>query len=267
MCPIIKCTEKDLDQIMTYVSAEPEFNLFVIGDIENYGLGNDTVDIHVNVVDGKWDSLILRYIDNYIVYSQNKYYDTAAVANFLKDAQIGCISGKESIIEPLSPYFESLTLRVTYLSRLDALNPLDSTLPAGLVLKPLTPQDAKAVINLYLIIEEFAVNYRGREEQAIEAIALNLEKGGSGYGIFDNHRLLSVAATSASNSQSAMVIGVATHPGSRKQGLASHVLTHLCDVNLKAGKNFLCLFYDNPEAGAIYRRLGFKEMGQYALLR
>jgi predicted GNAT family acetyltransferase len=29
---------------------------------------------------------------------------------------------------------------------------------------------------------------------------------------------------------------------------------------------FLCLFYNNPEAGAIYRRIGFREMGAYMIL-
>lgn len=30
------------------------------------------------------------------------------------------------------------------------------------------------------------------------------------------------------------------------------------------GMKFLCLFYGNPEAGVIYRKIGFKELGQYA---
>lgn len=39
----------------------------------------------------------------------------------------------------------------------------------------------------------------------------------------------------------------------------------MADV-LEEGKS-LCLFYDNPEAGRIYKRLGFKDIGRWTMYR
>jgi hypothetical protein len=264
----ITCIDSDQDDLLRYVSIEPEFNLFIIGDIENFGVNNETVNIYVNVIDGVWDSLILRYLDNYIIYSHHEGYDALAVAEFLKDKEVNVISGKESILIPLAQYMPERPLRATYLSKLTELKPLDmAALDRDYCLRPLVPGDAGAVVELYCLVEEFADNYINRKEKATQDIAFNLEKGGIGYGIFSGEQILSVAATSAENSQSAMVIGVATHPEARKQGLASQVLTALCSASLSKGKAFLCLFYDNPEAGKIYQSLGFVEMGRYGMMK
>lgn len=264
----ITCVDSDQDDLLRYVSKEPEFNLFIIGDIENFGVNNETVNIYVNVTDGAWDSLILRYLDNYIIYSHHDGYDAQAVAEFLKDKEVNVISGKESLLIPLAQLMPERPLRATYLSKLTELKSLDvAALDSDYCLRPLIPDDAEAVVELYCLVEEFADNYINRKEKATQDIAFNLEKCGIGYGIFSGEQLLSVAATSAENSQSAMVIGVATHPEARKRGLASQVLTALCSASLSKGKEFLCLFYDNPEAGKIYQRLGFVEMGRYGMMR
>ena len=210
MSNFVTCTNEDRCELFKYISKEPEFNSFIIGDIENFGVNNETVNIYVNVIDGAWDSIILRYLDNYIVYSHHDDYDALAVAAFLKDKETNVISGKESLLIPLAKHMPELPLQVNYLSKLTALKSQDmAVLGSDYCLRPLVPADAKAVVELYCLVEEFADNYANRKEKATQDIAFNLEKGGIGYGIFIGDQLLSVAATSAENSQSAMVIGVA----------------------------------------------------------
>ncbi|MGP4075489.1 GNAT family N-acetyltransferase [Halobacillus sp. K22] len=63
---------------------------------------------------------------------------------------------------------------------------------------------------------------------------------------------------------SAMVVGVCTHPEHKNQGYASVCMTKLCQELLAEGK-MLCLFYDNPEAGSIYKRLGFEDIGKWMM--
>ena len=62
-----------------------------------------------------------------------------------------------------------------------------------------------------------------------------------------------------------MVVGVATREDYRKKGLVSKCMSKLCYDYLKEGKT-LCLFYDNPEAGKIYKRLGFKEIEKWIMI-
>lgn len=64
---------------------------------------------------------------------------------------------------------------------------------------------------------------------------------------------------------SAMIVGVATHQAFREQGLASRVMAQLCADLLHEGKS-LCLFYDNPHAGVIYKRLGFQDIGSWTIV-
>ena len=64
----------------------------------------------------------------------------------------------------------------------------------------------------------------------------------------------------AENSKSAMIVGVAT-----RKGYMSKCLSKLCNDLLERNK-FLCLFYDNPKAGKVYHKLGFKEIGIWTML-
>lgn len=74
-------------------------------------------------------------------------------------------------------------------------------------------------------------------------------------------------AEAAASSQGAMVIAVATDKAWRGRGLATAVVAELCDVCLGGGLEFMSLFFENPVAARIYRRLGFCDVGSYAMLR
>ena len=58
----------------------------------------------------------------------------------------------------------------------------------------------------------------------------------------------------------------APRPDARGRGYASAVVSALCRDNFAAGRQFLCLFYDNPAAGRIYHRIGFRDVGVYTIL-
>lgn len=91
--------------------------------------------------------------------------------------------------------------------------------------------------------------------------------GKAAMGGFLEGRLVTIASTSAENSESAMVVGVATAETCRGRGYASAVVSALCRDCFGRGKKYLCLFYDNPVAGKIYNRAGFQELGEYGMLR
>ncbi|MDD4647740.1 MAG: GNAT family N-acetyltransferase, partial [Sphaerochaeta sp.] len=56
-------------------------------------------------------------------------------------------------------------------------------------------------------------------------------------------------------------------PAYRQRGYASMVMNHLCEQGFERGLSFLCLFYDNPAAGAMYHRLGFETIGRWAMMK
>ena len=84
------------------------------------------------------------------------------------------------------------------------------------------------------------------------------------YYIEEDGRMVSSVATTAENTLSAMVVGVCTDPNDRQKGYASEMMKRVIQDYIRAGKT-LCLFYDNPNAGRIYKRLGFYDIGMWTM--
>lgn len=122
--------------------------------------------------------------------------------------------------------------------------------------------DVEAVCALTDIIQEFAGSGSGMRT----SLRQTLQSGtGRTYYVEQDGKVIATASTSAENSQSAMIVGVATHPDYRRQGLARRLVAQLCNDLLAEGKS-LCLFYDNPKAAEIYEDLGFRRIGAWRML-
>lgn len=261
-----KCNEAEQEKIYRYIALEPEINLFIYGDIETYGFSSPQVSVYVeDDGSGSYDSLVLRYFDYYIIYSQRENYALEPVIDFFKGRKnMDSISGKIELLKPLAPHLPQFQMTADYMCRCNSVSPVNTS---ALTLRKLTPENSRDIVELYLQIEEFASNYHGKEDKMAEQIKINLKDGGIAWGIFDNGQLISVGSTGGANSKSAMVIGIATHPDYRRKGYASAIVQKLCQESFAQGKDFLCLFYHNPDAGRIYHKIGFEEVGQYATLR
>lgn len=275
----VKLRESDRNRILEYISMEPEYNLFMYGDIENFGVDHDPVEVFAdermvsfNTGETRWECLVLRYRDYYIIYSRSDIYDAASLSEFLlQQPKVESVSGKGKLVERLMPYFPGGTYRPTYLSRCNELKyavPVDRLAADGYLLRRLEAADAQTVLELLVRIEEFSPAFRGKDmDEERKAIGRDLTLSGMGYGAFHAGALVACAKTSGQNSLGAVIVGVATLPEHRRCGLASACVAEICRVNFEAGRRFLSLFYDNPEAGKVYRRLGFVEMGIWGMLQ
>lgn len=260
------CTEADRQAILAYIAAEPEINLFIYGDVETVGVDKPPVQVWVQPASKGWDFLILQYFDSYILYSQNSAYDAAAAAAFLQRRKVQGISGKKELLDRLIPYFPGKSCKLTYMSRCNAVAPaFAEQAPAEITVRELDLDDLDQALDLLRGIEEFSDSYHG-EDREREELAQCWKCGGMMMGAFKEGRLVSTAQTTAASSRSAMVVGVATRPDDRGHGYASAVVAELCRRSFAQGREFLCLFYDNPAAGRIYHRIGFTEVGGWSMM-
>ncbi len=78
-------------------------------------------------------------------------------------------------------------------------------------------------------------------------------------------RIASCALLNMEGNDAALIGGVFTSPIGRGRGYAS-ACTAALSLDLQRDGKLPCLFYENPAAGRIYRRLGFEEIGQWAVL-
>lgn len=260
-----KLTKDEYSAAMSYVLKEPEYNLFLIGNLENYGLDGPEAAAYTGEsrTGNMLPYLLLDCRGSFIFYSRSPDFEASEVAGFLSGRCLHNLNGKLELIEKIIPYMKGLEIVPAYLAKLE--EPPKQQKASGM--RRLLEKDVPDILNLFNHTEEFAAMKTKTPEENLEDIRASLSLGGRMYGLFEQGVLAAVAGTTAENSMSAMVVSVATLPACRKRGYASALVSRLCGDCLREGMRFLCLFYDSPEAGRIYRRLGFKEVGQYAMVR
>lgn len=255
-----KLMEEDREKATEYLSLEPEYNLFFLGDIENHGFDAPYMEVWADDTNGEYHSIILRYFGFLIVYSRENEFDTAPFMQVLAQYPNASISGKRDLMKRLAGKLEGYEYKHTYLS---CLKEVKMDIDTSGIEKG-NNEDAEDITDLYCDTEEFTT--RNRREEAIASTKKDMEKGTGRYLMMKEDGVLAaVAASSAEYSAAAIVIGVATRKGYRRKGYATKLVTALCRELLNEGKKYICLFYNNPEAGAIYKRIGFEDIGQWMM--
>ncbi|MGM7720013.1 GNAT family N-acetyltransferase [Metabacillus sp. Hm71] len=256
-----KCTSADHDQVMEFLIEEKAFNLFIIGDIENFGYDADFQDIFAQYnKNGEIEGILLRYQHTYIPYTKTKI-DLTKMANLISsDPELVMVSGKNEIVKNMQTLTPLKRAKLTYFAELKDNEALQDQ-PHDFIVKKASLEDVERICVLKEQISEFDFNSSTKQsfKRTIET------KSGRTFFIENAKReVISIASTTAENQYSAMIVGVCSHPAERQKGLASVVMQELCKELLAEGKT-LCLFYNNPNAGRIYKRLGFNDIGLWRM--
>jgi len=258
---IRKLSEKDRGQVLDYLQEEASLNLFLIGDIEHFGFETDFQELWGDFEeDGSLRGVLLRYDLSYLPYAKGEF-DVEGFASIIRsDPKAEMVSAQQRIadqLERLVPFKVKKDMRFAELKDGSSLRERASVHPG---LRKGTVEDVDGILELRGQIAEFTTLSTARS-----SMIRNLTSGAMrNYLIEDGAQILATASTTAENTQSAMVVGVCTHPDHRSKGYASQCMEKLCREVLKEGKT-LCLFYENPLAGAIYHRLGFRDIGVWSL--
>ena len=248
---IIKLNSNYNNALMKYLKQESEINLFIIGDLENYGYDEDFQEIWGEINDeGFLIAVLLKFHHNLIFYSRDNF-DFNGFYNIMKNIDFKALSGEKTIIEQFQHLFEFNQKTDMHFCKLDNIYNLENS-NLSTQIKRLGLNKVDSIIKLHEKIDEF-------DKFPLEIVKRSF-KSGRAYYIEKDKEVVSIAQTTAENSISAMIIGVCTHPEYRKKGYASACVSHICKDLLKENKT-LCLFYDNPKAGKIYEKLGFKDIG------
>jgi len=260
---IRKLTEQDRCQVLEYLNQEPSFNIFIIGDIETFGFEKSFQSIYAEFdEDNNYKSVLLFYNENSVYYSHKIYFNKEYLAIIEKEKP-HYLSGKKELMDLLVPYVTNVIRKDMYFARVKTI---DFSIPKDKAIKTFkTKKEAEKLYNLLLEITEFDI-YRKDKEKFINDKMLS-KKMGTTLFIEEDHKAVSCVATTAESTTSAMVVSVATAKEYRKAGLATKLMQQLMTIYIKEKNKELCLFYDNPEAGNIYLRLGFENIGMWTILK
>ena len=252
---IVKVDNTYNKKVIEYLRKEPDFNLFIIGDIQRYGYNNYFLNVWASIdSNGNIGGVLLKYFEFLIFYSDNmdsseEFYGLITTLEYVE------ISGKSECVDHMARMLELKKKRVVNLSRLENQNSLiDNNLK--IKVRKVRFGNIKKVVKLYEVIDEF-------ENTTVDSIKNGL-KTGRGYCIEINRKVVAMAKSTCENNTHAMLVGVGTHPNYRNKGLATKCIVKICKELINENK-IPCLFYDNEYAGKIYRKLGFNDIGTWSM--
>ncbi|MEH7255502.1 GNAT family N-acetyltransferase [Neobacillus niacini] len=257
-----KLTKLDHEQVLSFLSTEPSINLFIIGDLEAFGYDTDFQDIWAEFDEqGEIIAVLLRFYQSFIPYAKGDFNVSDFVSIISSFPEPHLLSGKTEIVEKFEPYKE-LHLgkkQETFFAECTNTNYLDRS---NLDIKKADIADIDRILSLRRSIDEFHIRDDAREM----LLTSMMSKTARTYFTEENGLMTACVSTAAENSMSAMIVGVCTRKEFRRKGLATAIMQNLISDVLNEGK-VLCLFFDNPEAGRIYKRLGFKDIGMWTMYR
>lgn len=256
-------TKKDEKKLLGYLYQEPSFNIFPIGDVENFGFDQDFQRIYGEFDDcQELKSILLRYRESAIYYAHEHRFNDAYLEIFNEDP-FEFFSGKYELLELIEPYLIFAKKQVTFFCK---ANVITDQIDVDDQVKVAHDEDDYAKLyDLLKRIEEF--QYLKKDKNQFIKEKLVSKQMGTTLFIEDDGKAISTVAATAETTKSAMVVAVATNQKYRNQGYATRLMKALMKIYIEDKKKELCLFYDNPEAGKIYLSLGFKPMGKWTMFR
>lgn len=250
---IRKCNENDIELLNNYLYKRKELNLFVIGDIDNYGFDNPNLEIFIDY-ENRIRTIYLRFFNNLCLVSYELFFDLFFIEELVNKYSIRNINGEKDLIDLIS--LNGFILKECFFASLDKLELEVDTSNVIELKKEYLPQLIEKTNKI------FNMNVTNTD-----SIIMELENNSKHiYAILKDEEIISSASSSAESKELAMIVGVFTLEGYRQQGYAIKCVYALCKRLIEEGKT-VCLFYDNPNAAKMYEKIGFKFSGYFSMLR
>lgn len=251
---LLPCDEPEL---LAILRSDRHNNLFLIGNIYSMGWAEPELE-YWGAYDGKrLAGVLMRYRANWALYDADGA-DLAAMACVMEEHPAGArvITGERGLVtrywERVGRY-EIVEDHPSYYCALSALVDLAGAGPAHRAMEA----DVPGLVALHAEAGAMARD---------EASTRSAMKRGRIFVAEDGGQIVSAAMTTTEAPDMAMIGGVFTPAHLRNRGYATACMAALCRELLQEGIQ-PCLFYDNPRAGSIYRRLGFRDIGTWRMLR
>ncbi len=258
---IRRCTEKDREAVLNFASERAGENLFIIGDIESFGIDSEKVSTWIEEIDGQMEGIYLKYRDNFVIYSKNQRFDPKEVADLIKlnhTKNINCLKETADHLGPfLKEDYHMSDCFYCILKNGDRLDAISNECEDAKI------EDTAELAMKLSMIPEFAHS----KASALESVQNYFTEPDRINIIMRINGEIAGSATTAVQSSSAAMIGtVFTVEKYRNRHVASKIVSTICHRVIEKNKECV-LFYDNPKAGSIYHRLGFKTIDKWCLFR
>ncbi len=252
---IYKANESDRPKLNEYLKLNAPLNLFFIGDIENNGFDCEYQKVWIDEDDQGIHGCLLKYRDSLCLMSYENIVYQSFVNNLMQNETIKVINGEESLIKlydfPDYPKHEDCAFAVMR----EPNYGIDTSLVSLLTYD-----------NLPELIQLENECFPGFDNKLENVQNSYLTHQGRFFGIFQDHKLVSAASSTAECSNLAMAVGVCTKKEYRARHYAKMCIAKLSNTLLEEGKT-PCLFFNDPYATKIYHSLGYQDIGRWTMLK
>ncbi len=260
-----KATKDDLARIFACAGKEPELNLFMIGDLEFYGMDNDFIDVWTESTPaGTLKTILLRYHRNFLLHSETNDYDRVEVMSIVQSSHGAFLNCSGTCFAYLREAIPSgAMIRPMTMARMRRLIEPDFPLVAA---RRAVPADAEGICLSIFEIEEFrSLIVETLEERVKRSMEKIVDGFSTHFLIEEDGIVVANANTTAISRKAAMIGGVFTLPAYRGKGLATSVVSALCRYLLERDV-IPVLFFENPAAATIYHKLGFVDFAEWVVV-
>ncbi len=260
-------TETDRAQTTEFLSGAPQFNLYMLGNVEKLGFAHPICEFWGDFTpsapendkakdnEGTLRAVLNRYMNGWALYGTTAA-DWAGLAQVVETHPAGArrLQDNPGGIDSFLPYLQRHRAEKVEIEEVMALQPADFRpipAPEGVVVRRATLDDLPSLIAFYANAEHMSRAAAG-VERPLQDTRLWLAEGAD--------EIVATALTNAETGQLAMIGGVYTPPAQRGRGLSQAVCSALC-ADLMADQKQPILYWVTPAAGSVYRKLGFRATG------
>lgn len=253
-------TTSDYNQTYEFCAQNLAHTLYFLGNLESLGVESDICQFWGSFDGrGELNGVLMRYMNGwdiadapgcaYAAFGQIVDAHPAGATRLQDNTQ-----HTQSFL-PFLHRYEAETIQTEYLCDLDRanFNPIATPWPV----RRATHADYPALCRFYADAGQMTRTPRGVERPLTAGRVFLVEIAGE---------IVSAVLTNAETRAAAMIGGVYTPPPRRGQKFAAAAMTALCQSLIADGLRPV-LYYDNPAAGAIYQRLGFRHIGLWQGVR
>jgi len=250
------------EEVLKFFGQDVEKYYFIISDLLKNDYCGDNFKLYGEYENNKLKSIMLNNFNNLTYYCKEDR-SIHVYENIIKDLNFEKISGPSHLVDKLIPFVDVKSDTLSYMGYVSKLilKRQYNELPLEFIE---TEEEFSLQYDLLMSTEEYHGVLPIKKNYILQQASNINSQSRTAYLLVDD-KMVSSAATVAEHDRSAIVVGVVTNPSYREKGYGSEVLIGLFESLLKEGKKPY-LFYNNPVAGRVYKKIGMEEVCQWRVI-
>lgn len=262
---LTKLTSDNHKDVIELFGNEVSNYYFIIEDLIRNDYKGENFHVYGEYDNGKLVSILLNNFDN-VTYYSNFDRDVDIYKDILNKLTFSKLSGDSRLIKKFLPYVKVESDTLSYMGVVKEVKKLRKY--PNLVIKTIdSKQEIGKQYDLLLSAEEYKNILPKSKDEYIEKESerISNSSGRTVYLSVDDE-MISSCSTVMEGEKSAIIIGVVTNPKFRNKGYGTEVLIAAFNMLLEEGK-YPYLFYNNPAARSVYKKIGMTEVCEWKVVR